>query len=155
MKENEKEIINAKRELANLYLLIKMQKIDDVINIYLYNFIIYIILQLKIIPEKRNEIEEISKKSLKDLIEYIKNSLDIIIDYKLNKEIENFKNSYESLNEASKYEKLLQREEERIRKLSSIEITLKLQCEKFVQKIDFLEKEKTNLQKELVRINYK
>ena len=94
-------------------------------------------------------------KSLKDLIEYIKNSLDIIIDYKLNKEIENFKNSYESLNEASKYEKLLQREEERIRKLSSIEITLKLQCEKFVQKIDFLEKEKTNLQKELVRINYK
>ena len=43
MKENEKEIINATRELANLYLLIKMQKIDDVINIYLYNFIIYII----------------------------------------------------------------------------------------------------------------
>ena len=43
MKENEKEIISAKRELANLYLLIKMQKIDDVINIYLYNFIIYII----------------------------------------------------------------------------------------------------------------
>ena len=92
---------------------------------------------------------------MKDLIEYIKNSLDIIIDYKLNKEIENFKNSYESINEGSEYEKLLQREEERIRKLSSIEITLKLQCEKFVQKIDFLEKEKTNLQKELVRINYK
>ena len=43
MKENEKQIINAKRELANLYLLIKMQKIDDVINIYLFNFLIYII----------------------------------------------------------------------------------------------------------------
>jgi hypothetical protein len=43
MKENEKEIISAKRELANLYLLIKMQKIDDVINIYLFNFLIYII----------------------------------------------------------------------------------------------------------------
>jgi len=42
MKENEKEIISAKRELANLYLLIKMQKIDDVINIYLFNFLIYI-----------------------------------------------------------------------------------------------------------------
>ena len=31
MKENEKEIINAKKELANLYLLIKMQKTDNVI----------------------------------------------------------------------------------------------------------------------------
>ena len=30
MQENEKEIINAKKELANLYLLIKMQKEDEV-----------------------------------------------------------------------------------------------------------------------------
>jgi hypothetical protein len=101
---------------------------------------------------KIDGIEEISKKSFKDLIDFIKNSLDIIINYKLNKEIENFKNSYESINEGSEYEKLLQREEERIRKLSSIELALKLQCEKYTQIIDILENEKISLQKQLVRI---
>ena len=44
------------------------------------------------------------------------------------------------------------REEERIRKLSSIELALKLQCEKYTQIIDILENEKISLQKQLVRI---
>ena len=85
------------------------------------------------------------------MVEYIKNSLDIIISYKLNIKLENFKNSYQNLNEAIEYEKLLQKEEERIRKLSSIELTLKLQCEKYAQKIDILEREKDILKSKIVR----
>ena len=85
------------------------------------------------------------------MVEYIKNSLDIIISYKLNIKLENFKNNYENLNEAKEYEILLQKEEERIRKLSSIELTLKLQCEKYAQKIDILEREKDILKSKIVR----
>ena len=88
------------------------------------------------------------------MVEYIKNSLDIIISYKLNIKLENFKNSYHNLNEAEEYEKLLQKEEERIRKLSSIELTLKLQCEKYAQKIDILEREKDILKSKIVRRYY-
>ena len=88
------------------------------------------------------------------MVEYIKNSLDIIISYKLNIKLENFKNSYQNLNEAIEYEKLLQKEEERIRKLSSIELTLKLQCEKYAQKIDILEREKDILKSKIVRRYY-
>ena len=88
------------------------------------------------------------------MVEYIKNSLDIIISYKLNIKLENFKNSYHNLNEAKEYEILLQKEEERIRKLSSIELTLKLQCEKYAQKIDILEREKDILKSKIVRRYY-
>ena len=88
------------------------------------------------------------------MVEYIKNSLDIIISYKLNIKLENFKNSYHNLNEAEEYEILLQKEEERIRKLSSIELTLKLQCEKYAQKIDILEREKDILKSKIVRRYY-
>ena len=49
-----------------------------------------------------------------------------------------------------RYEELLQKDEERIRKLSSIELTLKLQCEKYSQKIDTLEIEKKELKHRLV-----
>ena len=60
--------------------------------------------------------------------------MDIIIRYKLNLEIDNFKNSYQNLNEGREYEELLQREEQRIRKLSGIELTLKIQCEKYADR---------------------
>ena len=49
-----------------------------------------------------------------------------------------------------RYEELLQKDEERIRKLSSIELTLKLQCEKYSKKIDTLEIEKKELKHRLV-----
>ena len=39
MKENEIEIQAAKKELANLYFLIKLQKLDNVINNQLYIFL--------------------------------------------------------------------------------------------------------------------
>lgn len=78
--------------------------------------------------------------------------MDIIISYKLNEEIEKFKNSYQNLNEGLEYEDLLQNAEKRIRKLSATELTLKLQCQKYAQKIDKLEKENQSLQSQIVRI---
>jgi uncharacterized lipoprotein YmbA len=78
--------------------------------------------------------------------------LDRIVEYKLSIEIENFKNNYKNLSEVIEYEELLQQAEERIRKLISIELTLKLQCEKYAQKIDTLEKEKNKIETQLVRI---
>lgn len=77
--------------------------------------------------------------------------MDIIIDYKLNVKIENIKNSYESISEGIMYEELLRNEEQRIRKLSGMILTLKLQCEKFVNRIDILEREKNILKSYTVR----
>ena len=58
------------------------------------------------------------------------------------------------MSNALNYENLLQDEEKRIRKLLSNEITLKLQCEKFSQTIDELEKEKILLKEQIVSKNY-
>ena len=80
--------------------------------------------------------------------------MDIIIRYKLNLEIDNFKNSYQKLNEGKEYEELLQKEEQRIRNLSGIELTLKIQCEKYAQKINILEREKDILKSKIVRIYF-
>lgn len=77
--------------------------------------------------------------------------MDIIIDYKLNVKIENIKNSYEGISEGIMYEELLRKEEQRIRKLSGMVLTLKLQCEKFVNRIDILEREKNILKSYTVR----
>lgn len=77
--------------------------------------------------------------------------MDIIIDYKLNVKIENIKNSYESISEGIMYEELLRNEEQRIRKLSGMVLSLKLQCEKFVNRIDILEREKNILKSYTVR----
>lgn len=77
--------------------------------------------------------------------------MDIIIDYKLNAKIENIKNSYEGISEGIMYEELLRNEEQRIRKLSGMILTLKLQCEKFVNRIDILEREKNILKSYTVR----
>ena len=152
MQEKENEIKIAKKELANLYLLIKMQKKDNVSLIILYKFDYKYCIQYKIISENKEDLEEITKISFKELVEYIKNSLDIIVEYKLNIEIKNFKNNYKNLSEVIEYEELLQQAEDRIRKLVSIELTLKLQCEKYAQKIDTLEKEKNKIETQLVRI---
>ena len=42
MLENEKEIITAKKELAKLYLLVKMQKKDKVKNMFLFTLYYYL-----------------------------------------------------------------------------------------------------------------
>ena len=89
---------------------------------------------------------------MKDLVEYIKNSLDILVSIKLREELEKYKFNDEQPNDAREYEKLLQKTEMKIRKHISIELQLKIQCVKYKEKLDILEKEKNNCYFELVSI---
>ena len=91
------------------------------------------------------------KKPLKDLIEYIKNSIDIIISIKLQEEIEKYVNT--QFNPAIEYELLLQKEEQTNREHIGIEHQFKIQCEKYAQELDSLEDEKSLLLIQLVSNN--
>jgi hypothetical protein len=90
-------------------------------------------------------------KSFKDLVEYVKNSIDILVSIKLAKELEKYKfNDDDSYSKPRDYEKLLQKLEQNIREHISIEHQLKIQCEKYVEKLDILEDEKIVFYVELV-----
>ena len=101
--------------------------------------------------QKEKEINTLIKKPLKELIEYIKNSIDIIISIKLNEEIENIKKN-NKLDLAREYELLLQKEEQNNREHISIEHQFRIQCEKYATEIDTLEEEKIVLLFQIVRI---
>ena len=100
--------------------------------------------------KKINE-SNLINKSFKELIEYIKVSLDIIVSIKVEEELKNY--TKDNPNSANEYETLLQKEEEAIRQHISTEHQLKIQCEKFAEKLDIIEKEKFLLIKEIVRKN--
>ena len=92
-------------------------------------------------------------KSFKDLVEYVKNSIDILVSMKLAEELEKYKyNDDDSYGKPRDYEKLLQKLEQNIREHISIEHQLKIQCEKFVEKLDILEDEKIVFYVELINI---
>ena len=100
---------------------------------------------------KEQNIEEENKlinKSSKDLIEYVKVSIDIIVSIKVDEELKKY--TKDNPNCANDFETLLQKEEEAIREHISTEHQLKIQCEKFAEKIDFIEKEKIVLINEIV-----
>lgn len=75
------------------------------------------------------------------MIEYIKNSIDIIISIKLNEQLEKINQNIE-MNPAREYETLLQKEEQNNREHISIEHQFRIQCEKYAQELDTLEEEK-------------
>ena len=135
----EKDIINAKKELADLYLILKSGNSKDVNNI-----LFDLILQEIDSEQKEKELNNLIKKPLKELIDYIKNSIDIIISIKLNEAFENNKQN-NNLNPSREYEILLQKEEKNNREHISVEHQLRIQCEKFAQELDTLEEEKTVL----------
>ena len=87
--------------------------------------------------------EIIQTKSLKELIECVKTSIDIIINTKYNEAIENYNNT--QFSPAEEYELLLQKEEQINREHISIEHRFKLECETFNKEIDSLESEKSIL----------
>lgn len=91
--------------------------------------------------QKEKELNELMKKPLKDLVEYIKNSIDIIISIKLNEELEKL-NQNNKMDPAREYEVLLQKEEQNNREHISIEHQFRIQCEKYAQELDSLEEEK-------------
>jgi hypothetical protein len=91
------------------------------------------------------------KKPLKELIDYIKNSIDIIISIKLNEAFENNKQN-NNLNPSREYEILLQKEEKNNREHISVEHQLRIQCEKFAQELDSFEEEKAILLLQIVSL---
>ena len=87
------------------------------------------------------------------MIEYIKNSIDIIISIKLNDQLEKINQSIE-MNPAREYEVLLQKEEQNNREHISIEHQFRIQCEKYAQELDTLEEEKIVLLFQIVSKKY-
>ena len=149
----EKEIYNAKKELAKLYLILKTENIEGVINIKkIYNNfnIISLLIQKKISDTKGEDINDlIEEKSLKELIDYLKNSIDIIVSINVNKELEKYYNDTE-LNPAREYELLLQKEEQVNREHIAIEHQFRIQCEKYAHELDSAEEEKVALLLQIV-----
>ena len=149
----EKEIYNAKKELAKLYLILKTENIEGVINIKkIYNNfnIISLLIQKKISDTKGEDINDlIEEKSLKELIDYLKNSIDIIVSINVNKELEKYYNDSE-LNPAREYELLLQKEEQVNREHIAIEHQFRIQCEKYAHELDSAEEEKVALLLQIV-----
>ena len=142
----EKDIINAKKELADLYLILKSGNSKDVNNISFD-----LILQEIDSEQKEKELINLIKKPLKELIDYIKNSIDIIISIKLNEAFKNNKQN-NNLNPSREYEILLQKEEKNNREHISVEHQLRIQCEKFAQELDSFEEEKDILLLQIVSL---
>ena len=87
---------------------------------------------------------------MKDLIEYIKNSIDIIVSIKLDEELQKYKFNNNNPGAVSDYEKLLQNLEQDIRGHISLEHQLRIQCEKFAEKLDEIENQRLLLVSEIV-----
>ena len=130
-KMSSKELIEkAKRELSNLYISIK-KKIKNIDN----EEIIF------------NTKQMISKLTILDLIEYLKSSIDIIIDMEIkekNKEIKIKNNNYDE-----DYESLLRREEAWIRK--HIENQLRIDYNNLFDKYKECEKDNIILMNQIVK----
>ena len=140
MKEN--DIYKSKEELANLYIILKLYNSNEVIIIFNKKHII--LLQKIVNAQKENLLNELIKtKSLHDLIEEIKNTMNIIINNKINELVDNYNNS--QLSPAEDYEFLLQKAEQSNRRLISNEHRLRLSLDILKQIIDSLEKEKSFL----------
>ena len=75
--------------------------------------------------------------------------MDIIVSLKVDKELQKYEK--DNSNAAKDYETLLQKEEKEIRQHISNEHQLKIQCSKFAEKLDFIEKEKEILMNGIVR----
>jgi hypothetical protein len=72
----------------------------------------------------------------------------------LEEEIQKYIPEKDNPNSAKNYETLLQKEEEALRQHISIEHQLKIQCEKYAEKLDILENQKIMLINEIVRKNF-
>ena len=96
-----------------------------------------------------NEINELKDISLLDIVEYIKNSIDIIVSLKVEEAIDEY-NSKKNENAASDYETLLQKEESAIRQHISYEHQIKLEYEKLLEKLEVMDLENKLLQYQIV-----
>ena len=130
---SKEQIEKAKRELSNLYISMKKKINNNVDN----EDIIF------------NTKQMLSKLTILDLIEYIKSSIDIIIDMKIKEDKEEIKLKNNNYDED--YESLLRREEACIRKHIGIENQLKLDYNNLLDKYNECEKENIILMNQVVK----
>ena len=90
--------------------------------------------------EYTKEINDLKDISLLDIVNYIKNSLDVIVSFRVEEFLDEYK-SNKNENAASDYETLLQKEEAAIRQHISYEHEIKIEYEKLLDKIEVLELE--------------
>ena len=124
----EKEIEKAKKELINLFFKLNATNKQEVNKLLLIYYIIkyYQIEQLK----QDNIIQKnlkLNEKTILDLINLIRDTIDMIISLKVNKKTENYIINNNSIEE---YEKLLRQVESELRKHIGNENQLKVQLEK-------------------------
>ena len=139
MKSKENENEEARKELILLYLGIKLRKESDVIINNIINLLQVLTLTDDIYNKEKEELRNIS---LLDIVNYIKNSIDVMVKFKVEDLIDNYKsNMNENENIASDYETLLQKEEAAIRQHISYEHQIKIEYEKLIEKIEIIELE--------------
>ena len=150
-KSKSEEIEKAKQELILLYLGIKLRKENDVFN--------YIIILIKIQAlaltedEYIKEINELKDISLLDIVDDVKNSIDVIVSLKVEETVDEYK-SKKNENAATDYETLLQKEEAAIRQHISYEHQIKLEYEKLLEKIEIMELENKLLLYQMVSLYF-
>ena len=89
--------------------------------------------------------------SLLDIVNYVKNSIDVIVTFKVEDLIDDYK-SNKNQNSASDYETLLKKEEAAIRQHISYEHQIKIEYEKVLEKIEILELENKLLLYQIVSL---
>ena len=99
------------------------------------------------------EIDEIKDISLLDIVSYIKNSIDVIVNFKVEDLMDEYKSKKDD-NTAEDYEILLQKEEAAIRQHISYEHEMKIEYEKLLEKIEIMELENKLLVFQIVSIIY-
>jgi hypothetical protein len=97
------------------------------------------------------EIDEIKDISLLDIVSYIKNSIDVIVNFKVEDLMDEYKSKKDD-NAAEDYEILLQKEEAAIRQHISYEHEMKIEYEKLLEKIEIMELENKLLVFQIVSI---
>ena len=144
-----------REKLIELYLETKVRKNSEV-N-YIYNLIILFIDQIVNISKETFERDRknLEKISILDIIQYIKESLFIIIQIKVREELAKCKeNKIQNIldgNCAEDYETLLRKEEAEIRQHICVQHQFKLHSENLEQKIVELEDNNYILSKKIVR----
>ena len=100
-----------------------------------------------------NELNELKDISLLDIVQYIKNSIDVIVTLKIEEKQNEYK-SKKNENAATDYETLLQKEEAAIRQHISYEHQIKIEYEKLLEKLEVMDLENNLLLYQIVSINY-
>ena len=139
-KQNPKSIEEA---TIDLYMHLKIQE-----NV----FLIQIKFQINVYDENKIKAEKERLKKMNSfiIIEYIKTSIDILVDIKVKDKIEAFFNNYHNKLEGSNleaYEELLQKSESDIRNHIKIEHQMKIYSDNLKAKIEELEKSKGEYKK--------